>query len=80
MYWRLFYLACCAPFLSEMLICMTSVLYVSRLFVSMNSATFAGQALKWFVYWRLFYLACSELFGYNGGEEWGVAHYLFEKK
>lgn len=37
------------------------------------------QALKWFVYWRLFYLACSELFHYNGGEEWGVGHYLFVK-
>jgi len=37
------------------------------------------QALKWFVYWRLFYLACSELFGYRGGEEWGVAHYRFVK-
>lgn len=36
-------------------------------------------ALKWFVYWRLFYLACSELFNYNGGEEWGVGHYLFMK-
>ena len=36
-------------------------------------------ALKWLVYWRLFYLACSELFGYNGGEEWGVGHYLFVK-
>jgi len=38
------------------------------------------QALKWFVYWRLFYLACSELFAYQGGERWGVGHYLFEKK
>jgi cyclopropane-fatty-acyl-phospholipid synthase len=40
----------------------------------------AAQALKWFVYWRLFYLACSELFGYRGGEEWGVGHYLFVKQ
>lgn len=39
-----------------------------------------GQGLKWMVYWRLFYLACSELFNYNGGEEWFVSHYLFEKK
>ena len=38
------------------------------------------QALKWFVYWRLFYLACSELFKYEGGERWGVGHYLFSKK
>jgi len=38
-----------------------------------------GQALKWMVYWRLFYLSCSELFAFNGGDEWGVAHYLFQK-
>jgi len=38
-----------------------------------------GEHVKWFVYWRLFYMACSELFAYNGGEEWGVSHYLFEK-
>ncbi len=40
----------------------------------------AGQGLKWFVYWRLFYLSCSELFAYDGGERWGVSHYLFTKR
>ncbi|CAL5229419.1 g12740 [Coccomyxa viridis] len=39
-----------------------------------------GQGLKWMVYWRLFYLACSELFNYNGGDEWFVSHYLFKKR
>lgn len=33
-----------------------------------------------FYRWRVFYIACSELFKYNQGEEWGVAHYLFSKK
>lgn len=42
--------------------------------------TYGEEAQKWWVYWRLFYLACSELFNYSNGEEWGVAHYLFEKK
>ncbi|KAK9804356.1 hypothetical protein WJX72_008944 [[Myrmecia] bisecta] len=38
------------------------------------------SGLKWWVYWRLFYLACSELFNYSQGEEWGVSHYLFQKR
>ncbi|GLC36220.1 hypothetical protein PLESTB_001367300 [Pleodorina starrii] len=37
------------------------------------------SASVWYHRWRIFYLACSELFNYNGGEEWGVGHYLFEK-
>ena len=29
--------------------------------------------------WRMFLLFCSEVFGYRGGNEWMVFHYLFEK-
>jgi cyclopropane-fatty-acyl-phospholipid synthase len=29
--------------------------------------------------WRVFFLACAELFGFEGGSEWLVAHYLFGK-
>jgi cyclopropane-fatty-acyl-phospholipid synthase len=39
-----------------------------------------GEARKWFARWRIFFLAVSEMFGMDGGREWGVGHYLFRPK
>lgn len=42
-------------------------------------STYGTDARRWFQRWRIFFMACAELFGYSGGEEWLVAHYLFAK-
>ena len=37
-----------------------------------------GAAL-WHQRWRMFWMACAELFGYQQGQQWLVAHYLFNR-
>ncbi|MCL7036210.1 hypothetical protein MKW94_030593 [Papaver nudicaule] len=46
----------------------------------MESTYGKDAAVKWTVYWRTFFISVAELFGYNNGEEWMVAHFLFKKK
>jgi cyclopropane-fatty-acyl-phospholipid synthase len=45
-----------------------------RLFARTHGARQAAIAVQ---RWRMFYMAVAELFGYAGGDEWGVAHYRF---
>lgn len=40
----------------------------------------AAEAKIWFNRWRMFYMAVAEFFGIEKGNEWGVGHYLFEKR
>ncbi len=38
-----------------------------------------AQAARWNQRWRMFWMSCAELFGYDDGREWLVAHYRFSK-
>jgi cyclopropane-fatty-acyl-phospholipid synthase len=44
------------------------------------AATYGEENLRqWWVNWRLFFMACEMTWGYKGGREYIVSHYLFEK-
>ena len=49
--------------------------------LTLFSDTYGPQhAALWLQRWRIFFMACAELWGYQQGSQWHVAHYLFSKK
>ena len=57
---------------------------ISHLFADTYSRALAAgdrerDARRWLVRWRIFFMACDELWGYAGGKEWLVSHYLFSR-
>jgi cyclopropane-fatty-acyl-phospholipid synthase len=50
---------------------------ILRILASIYGST---DARRWLNRWRMFFLAVSELFGFAGGEEWFVSHYVMEHR
>ena len=40
----------------------------------------ADKSGIWLERWRMFFMSCEELFGFDDGQEWWVAHYLMAKR
>ena len=48
----------------------------ARVMALFREGTSGSEAKRMYHRWRIFFMACAETFGYRGGSEWVVAHYL----
>ncbi|PSN71592.1 cyclopropane-fatty-acyl-phospholipid synthase-like protein [Corynespora cassiicola Philippines] len=67
------YAKTCEDWLGKMLKCRDEV------YPSLVETYGEDQVVTWWNRWQIFYMACAELFKWQGGDVWGVSHYLFEK-
>ena len=51
----------------------------SQIWPHLESTYGKNDTAMWFYRWQIFYMACAELFAFQGGDIWGVSHYLFHK-
>ena len=51
----------------------------NEVMAALSQAYGEEQAARWNQRWRMFWMSCAELFGYDEGREWLVAHYRFAK-
>ena len=52
----------------------------ARLWCRSSRRCTAPTPSVWWMRWRLFFLSVAELFGHAEGQQWGVGHYLFERR
>ena len=43
-------------------------------------SAYGEQSERWQQRWRMFFMACEELFAYDDGNAWMVAHYRFQRR
>jgi cyclopropane-fatty-acyl-phospholipid synthase len=54
-------------------------LHAAEVMHALTCAYGANGASLWSQRWRMFWMACAELFGYDHGQQWLVAHYRFTR-